>query len=232
MVKIFTCRHLFELPWSSVTNAWLQKYPNPLSLHIDEVDTIDRRIDEKTGAFIIRRLVSSSLSPPKWMEAIGFPAHAYILEEAIINPFTKEMVLRSINITGNHLIEIEEICTYSEQSQPHPPSEDDNIESEQKAKGHRKVTNYEQKAIIESPVPLLHAPIETASLTIFSHNASKGLSAMQQICCDFESVGSEGFTKVLQWRLDTILLLNELDSLKEINLKELGINTGMWSSKK
>eukprot|EP01084_Bolivina_argentea_P037187 68760_1 len=217
MVKIFLNRYLFELPWLSVTNAWIQKYPNPHSLQVTRVDTIDRKFDKKTGSFIIRRLISASLKPPKWMEAIGFPSYAYILEEAIINPYSKEMILRSINITGNQLLEIEEICTYKE-------------EILQKENNKTKpVTLYKQKAIIESSVPLLHTPIESYSLSIHAGHAEKGLIAMKQICIDYDKVGCNGFQQILQWRLDTVLLLNELESLRNINLKNVSLINSIWN---
>ena len=200
-----------------MTNAWIQKYPNPFSLQVDQVDTIQRKIDEKTGALIIRRLIRGSLRPPSWMAAIGFPSYAYILEEAIINPFKKEMIMRSINITGNQLLEIEEICTYSE-----------DIKMDEETNKVKKVTVYNQKAIIESGVPLLSGPIETYSHKVHSKNAEKGLNAMKQICAQYAKVGTKGFQQILQWRLDTILLLNELDTLRNINLKDTNLSNTIW----
>ena len=156
------------------------------------------------------------------MEAIGFPSHAYILEEAIINPFKKEMIMRSINITGNQLLEIEEICTYSEGTK----SNKNNKNEKGKA-----VTLYNQKAIIESPVPLLNTPIETYAHKIHSGHAEKGLTAMKQICDTYANVGYKGFQQILEWRLDTILLLNELQSLRNINVKELRLTNAIWTKK-
>ena len=206
-----------------MTNAWIQKYPNPHSLQVDQVDTISRRFDKETGSFIMRRLISASLKPPVWMEAIGFPSHAYILEEAIINPFKKEMIMRSINITGNQLLEIEEICTYSEGKK-----QDENNESDDKTKA---VTLYNQKAIIESGVPLLNSPIETYAHKIHSGHAENGLTAMKQICETYASVGYQGFQQILEWRMDTILLLNELNSLRNVNVKEMNLANAIWTRK-
>ena len=205
-----------------MTNGWIQKYPNPHSLQVDQVDTISRRIDKETGELIIRRLISASLKPPMWMEAIGFPSHAYILEEAIINPHKKEMIMRSINITGNQLLEIKEICTYSEDMK-----QDEN----DKKRNSKAVTIYNQKAIIESPVPLLNSPIETYAHKIHSGHAEKGLTAMKQICDQYANVGVTGFQQILQWRLDTILLLNELNSLRNINIKEMNLANTIWRKK-
>ena len=195
MVKTFLSSYLFVQPWTSVTNSWLQfKYPNPESLHVNRVDIIDRKFDQETGSLIVRRLISASLSPPHWMKSIGFPEAAHILEEAVINPFKKEMVIRSVNIPGNQLLEINEICTYSQDR--------DNEEENS--------TKYEQRAVIESTVPFLRSPIESYALSVHETNAQKGLNAMKQICSVCEEIGTVGLRQILRWRLDTILLLNEL----------------------
>lgn len=226
---LYTNKHyiLSFFPLKSVTNAWIQKYPNPHSLQVDQVDTISRKIDKETGELIIRRLISASLKPPAWMEAIGFPAHAYILEEAKINPYKKEMIMRSVNITGNQLLEIEEICTYAEDIK-----KDENLGKNKDNKAPKAVTLYNQKAIIESPVPLLNTPIEVYALKIHSGHAEKGLTAMKQICTQYANVGFQGFQQILQWRLDTVLLLNELNSLRNIDLKDINLANTIWSKRK
>merc|ERR1711971_257066 len=168
------------------------KYPNPESLHVDRVDIIDRRLDQETGSLIVRRLISATLSPPHWMKSIGFPDAAHILEEAVINPFKKEMLIRSVNITGNALLEINELCIYSEDKD--------------------ECTKYEQRAVIESAIPLeiLRSPIESYAKSVHETNAEKGLKAMKKICSLFDEIGTDGLHQIFQWRLDTILLLNKL----------------------
>ena len=59
MVRLFINTHIFELPWISVTQAWISKYPNTHSLQVEQVDTISRAFDED-GVLIIRRLISVS----------------------------------------------------------------------------------------------------------------------------------------------------------------------------
>ena len=43
-MEFFSMIRFFFL--NSVTNVWWQKYPNPHSLQVDTVDTIDRHIDK------------------------------------------------------------------------------------------------------------------------------------------------------------------------------------------
>merc|ERR1712176_1673468 len=102
-----------------------------------------------------------------------------------------EMVIRSVNITGNELLEIKETCIYSENEE--------------------KSTQYEQKAVIETPVSFLRGPIETFAMTVHETNAKKGLSAMKKICSVSDA---SKILQILNWRLDTILLLNELKSIR------------------
>ena len=74
---------------------------------MESVDTIDRRINASTGELITRRLITCGMKPPAWLAAVGFPEHCYVLEETRVNPKTKDMALKSVNVTGNSLIEIQ-----------------------------------------------------------------------------------------------------------------------------
>jgi hypothetical protein len=178
MVKIFTNSHIFKFPWESVTNVWWQKYPNPHSLHVDTADTIDRSLDKNTGELINRRLIAASLVPPSWMQAIGFTSYCYVLEEARVNPRTKEMILRSVNVTGNSLLQIQETCRYK--PAPQNPTE---------------WTNFEQTAEIISAIPFLSSSVECFSFSVHSSNAIKGLMAMEELCEKWAKEGMEGFQK-------------------------------------
>eukprot|EP01084_Bolivina_argentea_P265708 450483_1 len=204
MVKWFLNRHVFELPWESVTNAWWQKYPNHHSLQVTEVDTIDRELDTSTGELITRRLISARLNPPSWMQAIGFPNYCYVLEETRVNPHIQNMVLKSVNVTGSDLLQIQETCKYFVD------------------KSDNNKCVYEQSAAITSMVniPLIHSAIESYSLGIHSGNAIKGLNAMEELCEKYVKLGQEGFHEILNLRLDTILLMSDLETLKNIDINE------------
>jgi len=207
---------MFELPWESVTNAWWQKYPNPHSLQVTEVDTIDRRLDTETGELVTRRLISAHLNPPGWMAAIGFPNWAYVLEETRVNPHTKNMTLKSVNVTGSDLLQIQETCNYK------------GIEDNK--------CLYEQSAAITSFVPLvpqcIHNAVEQYSLGVHSGNATKGLKAMEELCEKYVKLGQEGFNEILNLRLDTILLMADLETLREFDLEEFkNLKFVQWASK-
>lgn len=138
----------------SVTNVWWQKYPNPRSVQVDSVDTLDRKIDSE-GTLITKRLISASIHTPAWLVAIGFPSQTYVLEESRVNPFTKEMTLRSRNVTGSDLLVIQETCRYT-------PS-----------KSNPNHTRYDQKAEITAIVPVFKTQVENYSIGIHSQNAFK-----------------------------------------------------------
>eukprot|EP00483_Globobulimina_turgida_P003695 UN03701 len=218
MVKWFLSRHVFELPWESVTNAWWQKYPNTHSLQVTEVDTIDRSLDTTTGELITRRLISARLNPPSWMSAIGFPNYCYVLEETRVNPHSKNMILKSVNVTGNSLLQIQETCNYSVAD----------------GDGNNNKTLYEQSAAITSCVPLVYNAIESYSLGIHSGNATKGLKAMEELCEKYVKLGQEGFNEILNLRLDTILLMSDLETFRSLTQFDLegfkNLKIGSWTS--
>ena len=198
----------------SVTNAWWQKYPNPHSLQVTEVDTIDRRMDAETGELVTRRLISAALKPPSWLAAIGFPDYCYVLEETRVNPHSKNMILKSVNVTGGEFLQIQETCEYS------AIGDDDNK------------CLYEQSAAITSFVPLIHSAVESYSLGIHSEKATKGLKAMEELCEKYVKLGQEGFNEILNLRLDTILLMTDLETLRDFDLDDLrNLPLVKWTSK-
>ena len=196
----------------SVTNAWWQKYPNSHSLQVTEVDTIDRKFDTQTGEFVTRRLVQACLNPPSWLAAVGFPDHCYVLEETRVNPHSKNMVLKSVNVTGSDLLQIQETCKY------------EGIGDEK--------CNYEQSAAITSFVPLICGAIESYSLGIHTDSASKGLKAMEELCDKYVKLGQEGFNEILNTRLDTIALMKDLKTLQDFDISDFkNLKLVQWTSR-
>mmetsp|Transcript_13079 Transcript_13079/g.16181 ORF Transcript_13079/g.16181 Transcript_13079/m.16181 type:complete len:208 (-) Transcript_13079:41-664(-) len=189
----FFNKHVFSLPWESVTNAWIQKYPNKHSLQIDQVDTISREMSND-GSFRLRRLIRASMNPPSWMISLGMPSHVYVLEEAIINQKTKKMILKSINITGSNWLQVQETCQYYW----------NNIKNK---------TEYKQTANITSFVPIISSTIESFAKTHFKENAIKGLNAMDELCEKWKILGMKGYQEILKIRLD---MVSQMKSLNEI----------------
>jgi len=167
-------------------------------LHIDTADTVDRFLDSNTGELVNRRLIGASLVPPSWMQSLGFTSQCYVLEEARVNPRTKEMLLRSVNVSGNRLLQIQETCRYT-------PSKTNPTEW----------TEYEQSAEITSKVPFFGNPVEGFSFNIHSTNACKGLMIMEELCGKWAKEGMEGFQKKLIDRLDTVLLLDNITNIRK-----------------
>ena len=169
-------------------------------------------MDTKTGELITRRLISAHLNPPSWMAAIGFPNYCYVLEETRVNPHSKNMVLKSVNVTGGEFLQIQETCEYS-------ATDDEKC-------------LYEQSAAITSFVPLVHSAIESYSLGIHSEKASKGLKAMEELCEKYVKLGQEGFHEILNLRLDTILLMADLETLRNFDIEDFkNLKLVQWTSK-
>jgi hypothetical protein len=196
MVKIFSNSHVFKFDWESVSNVWWQKYPNMHNLTIQAVDTIDREITDD-GSLVMRRLISASMALPSWVRAVGFPSTGYVLEESRINPRSREMTVRSVNVAMDSIITIQETCVYT-------PDEERPTEW----------TKYEQTAEFTSFVPIVQSGLEGFTFSVQASNATKGLQAMEELCDRWRTEGVDGFQRVLTSRLDTILLMSNIDQLK------------------
>jgi hypothetical protein len=57
-------------------------------------------------------------SPPSvaacgWLQ-VGIPTSAYVAETCVVDPVTKEMVIKSRNISGSSMMTVEETCRYTQ----------------------------------------------------------------------------------------------------------------------
>ena len=78
----------------------------------------------------------------------------------------------------------------------------------------------------------MNTPVEAYAKKAYARHSEKGITAMRQICTQYANVGFHGFQQILQLRLDTVLLLNELKTLRNLNLKELRLANAIWTKKK
>eukprot|EP00744_Colponema_vietnamica_P016905 GILI01023740.1.p1 GENE.GILI01023740.1~~GILI01023740.1.p1 ORF type:complete len:179 (-),score=9.61 GILI01023740.1:79-615(-) len=166
MVKVFKNEHVFPFPWNTVTTAFWNKYPNPSSPHVLNVDVLDRTVDQQSGVLRSKRLMTLKYNLPSWVEKLANQNLAgYAVEESTVDVKSQTLVLKSVNLSFSNVMTVAETCTYKQ----HPENPD--------------WTLYTQEAVITSYAPgLLKNKLESLSESNCAKNASSGTGAVQKIC--------------------------------------------------
>jgi hypothetical protein len=133
---------------------------------VTAIDVLDRTIDEN-GVMHTQRLLSSGSNRwgiPQWVQSVvGNPNVMYAKEQSQVDPFKKEMVLKSRNITFGKFIAVDEKLIYS----PHP----DNPEH----------TLLRQEAVVLVQGVPLSSYMESMLTSTISSNATKGRLAIEWV---------------------------------------------------
>lgn len=112
-MKLFTTDHYFNYPWDQVTAANWQKYPNELSTHVESVDIINREIDVERKVLRTERLIGCKQSIPRWLVyLVGALDQSYVREVSEVDLVNKTLVMKSHNLTMNHLLLVNETVVY------------------------------------------------------------------------------------------------------------------------
>jgi hypothetical protein len=173
MVKLFSTEHTYKHPWSHVTSAFWRKYPNPLATHVRQVDCYERKLCPTTHNLITHRLIAVESVLPSWMDALGFPTSAYVAETSVVNPKTREMIIKSRNISGSSVMTVEETCRYTS----HPTQHN--------------WTVYTQEARISAFMPFISSRMESWSHSSLVAKSQQGLEAMELLCNRVKAQGLE-----------------------------------------
>ncbi|XP_011310980.1 protein slowmo [Fopius arisanus] len=161
-MKIWTYEHVFNHPWETVAQAALRKYPNPMNTAVLGTDVIDRKVVD--GVLHTHRLVVSEFKFPNWAQAlIGHAKECYASERSEVNPASKEMVLKTRNLTFCNYIAVDETLKYV----PHP---------EDKTK-----TLLKQEAIVTVQGVPLTSYMEELLTKKISFNAGMGRQAVEWV---------------------------------------------------
>ncbi|CAH2354812.1 protein Ups2p, mitochondrial [[Candida] railenensis] len=112
-MKLFESVHSFEYPWDQVTAANWQKYPNEHASHVVSVDILSREIDVERQTLRTERLIACKQAIPSWLRFIvGGEEHSYVREISEVDLINKTLVLKSSNLTMNHLLLVNETVVY------------------------------------------------------------------------------------------------------------------------
>ncbi|CAK9441372.1 uncharacterized protein LODBEIA_P52400 [Lodderomyces beijingensis] len=165
-MKFFESNYLFNYPWDQVTAANWQKYPNELSTHVISVDILDRQIVDNK---ILRteRLIGCKQSIPRWLSfLVGGASTSYVREVSEIDLEQRSLVMKSMNLTMNHLLLVKETVVYR-------PDVD--------LPSHK--TRFDQSAEITAfaSIGKLCDKLEDWSIERFGQNASKGKVAFDGV---------------------------------------------------
>jgi len=177
MVKLFQQDHIFQHNFDVVTSAFWRKYPNLHASHVKEIDTYSRHIDSQ-GRLIVHRLMRCESQVPTWLQSLGVSTNAYACETTVVDPATKQMIVKSRNITGASMMVVEETCLYKE----HPQNNE--------------WTSYNQSARIAAFMPFLSKKIETFCHNNMSLKAPLGLDVIEQLC---QKMTTNGINSLFDW---------------------------------
>lgn len=161
-MKIWTSEHTFNHPWETVAQAAWRKYPNPMNPAVIGTDVLDRRVVD--GVLHTHRLVSSKWGFPRWAQTIlGNPSVCYASELSEVDPGTRQMTLKTRNLSFCRYIAVDEKLSYS----PHPqdPSK----------------TLLKQEAVVTVQGVPLHSYVEDLLANKISLNAGKGRQAIEWV---------------------------------------------------
>lgn len=161
-MKIWTSEHTFNHPWETVAQAAWRKYPNPMNPAVIGTDVVDRKVVD--GVLHTHRLVSSMWGFPQWAQSIvGSTNVCYASEHSEVNPVTRQMILKTRNLTFCRFIAVDETVSYA----PHPqdPSK----------------TLLKQEAVVTVKGVPLTSYVEDLLTTKISLNAGKGRQAIEWV---------------------------------------------------
>jgi len=207
MVKLFSTEHTYRHPWGHVTSAFWRKYPNPLATHVKQIDAYDRKLvtvtvpstslvarqafassirraesvvpkTEQRTLLITNRLVACESPIPSWMSSLGIPTACYVAETCVVDPITKEMVIKSRNITGSSMMAIEETCRYTQHRE------------------NKNWTHYHQSAKITAFLPVISSKLESFSLSSMHEKSRKGMEAIEILCDRIKTEGLDSITSL------------------------------------
>lgn len=112
-MRLFQTSHYFNYPWEQVTAANWKKYPNELSTHVVSVDILDRSIDVERQVLRTERLIACKQPIPSWLSCIvGGQDRSFIREVSEVNLKEKTLVMKSHNMTMNHILQVNETVIY------------------------------------------------------------------------------------------------------------------------
>lgn len=113
-MKIFESNCTFNYSWEDVSRANWRKYCawNTQSTHVIAVDTLSRHVDAN-GILVTERLITCKQAAPKWLRSVFGSEESYVREVSYVDPKEKTVTMKSMNLTLNNLLSVQETVVYS-----------------------------------------------------------------------------------------------------------------------
>ncbi|OMJ25232.1 Protein UPS2, mitochondrial [Smittium culicis] len=112
-MKFYETTHFFSSPFDSVTLASWRKYPNDKTPHVRHVEILSRRVNPVTGYLETERLINVRQNVPSLIKRIlGTSGDSFALEYSTVDPNSKLMEMRTVNLTLNNLLMVVERVVY------------------------------------------------------------------------------------------------------------------------
>ncbi|KAJ1501621.1 hypothetical protein HMI54_002779 [Coelomomyces lativittatus] len=115
-MKLYRHATEFEHNWGAVTFAVFNKYPNPFASHVLKSDILSRQVVPDSGVLQTTRIHLKSGIVPKWGQTFfnQEKAHAFIIEDSMVDIKTKTMVTRTRNLDHRRILYVEEVQRISQ----------------------------------------------------------------------------------------------------------------------
>ncbi|KAJ3183473.1 hypothetical protein HDU87_006792 [Geranomyces variabilis] len=182
-MKFTENQYLFSHPFSTITSANFQKYPNEHSSHVLSVDILSRSVDPQTSILRSERLVSVKQSAPALLRRLlPIPEIAYFREVSFLDPRAKSFKAISSNLSMRAIVDVEETCELIPQ---------------QGAEGTETV--FRQRAEVSALGALSYAArlVEEAAVASFNANSWKGRMGLEAVV-DKIVKEAEGFQQTVE----------------------------------
>ncbi|EME32202.1 slowmo homolog 2 isoform 2 [Galdieria sulphuraria] len=181
MVKKEVEEYIYEHPWEVVTEASLRKYPNRWCPQVQRVETMRRTVDNR-GRLLSRRLFQGTNPVPSWLHWLIGSEPAYAVEDSVIDPQEKTMVLRLSSLSLRNWVEVDETCTYRVHHE----------------NPNWTVLRQEWSCRWKEPSGMISA-LENLSVERFRKTVANGRQAVKEICDDIERAADSVTLFAKEW---------------------------------
>ncbi|KAJ4839271.1 hypothetical protein Tsubulata_028823 [Turnera subulata] len=182
MVRAYGQQHVYKHPWEIVSSASWRKFADPenkrILSHIQEVDTLNHKLDSESGKLYTTRAVTVHAPGPWFIHRIIGQDTCHCIELTVVDAKNRSMQLTTRNISLQKFLEVEEKIRY----EPHP----DNLTGWTVCK---QETSIKIKPL--SKLASMAEKIEQRCVEKFMQNSAKGREVMERICKYLEAESSE-----------------------------------------
>ncbi|KAK8801116.1 hypothetical protein WA158_001887 [Blastocystis sp. Blastoise] len=110
-MKSDSLEKVYDYSWDKITTTFWSKYWHPKCAHSRAFVT-SRYLDDK-NRLVTKRLHVISQDVPSYIRAIVGTPVSYAGEESIVDPQNKTLTMKTLNLSMNCMVTIDELCRYT-----------------------------------------------------------------------------------------------------------------------